>query len=336
MKKQEERLNESVLSVRNNKKEYRTYVQDYSGITLIALIITIIVMLILVGVTVNVALDGGLFGKAREGVRKTQIAEVAELAQEEIVLEIANNGDITKEKLKNILDRYFKELPDPLPNNLEGAMGTLRDEYGGYTDVPLSDIYSGGITTPGIKAADVASDLSNFIGKTVTGYTSEKASNYQWQIFYADSSNIYLISSYFINYSDIPTKDGKVLTKKSTDYIIDFSEEVLNLYNGSSDITDSRLKTLNKDYFDKNFSSEDNNMKAVAYMLDTSIWNTFKDNNADYVIGGPTVELFFNSYNAKYGTKYEAQAYSNKGYKIRENNGNLKDSFSLSEGYQRI
>lgn len=37
------------------------------GITLVALVITIIVMLILVGVSVTVAINGGLFDKAREG-----------------------------------------------------------------------------------------------------------------------------------------------------------------------------------------------------------------------------------------------------------------------------
>ncbi len=36
------------------------------GITLVALVITIIVMLILVGVSITVALNGGLFTKARE------------------------------------------------------------------------------------------------------------------------------------------------------------------------------------------------------------------------------------------------------------------------------
>lgn len=41
------------------------------GITLIALIITIIVMLILVGVTVSVALQGDLFGSARKATLRT-------------------------------------------------------------------------------------------------------------------------------------------------------------------------------------------------------------------------------------------------------------------------
>ena len=48
------------------------------GITLVALVITIIVMLILVGVSVTVAINGGLFTKAKEGATNTQVAANAE------------------------------------------------------------------------------------------------------------------------------------------------------------------------------------------------------------------------------------------------------------------
>ena len=51
----------------------RTHKQN--GITLVALIITIIVMLILVGVSVTVALNGGLFTTAEGARSKTQIEE---------------------------------------------------------------------------------------------------------------------------------------------------------------------------------------------------------------------------------------------------------------------
>ena len=44
------------------------------GITLVALVITIIVMLILVGVSVTVALNGGLFDTAQEATSKTNEA----------------------------------------------------------------------------------------------------------------------------------------------------------------------------------------------------------------------------------------------------------------------
>ena len=51
------------------------------GITLIALIITIIVMLILVGATVTVALEGGLFKIAKRAVTETEIAKEREILQ---------------------------------------------------------------------------------------------------------------------------------------------------------------------------------------------------------------------------------------------------------------
>jgi len=64
--------------------------KDQKGITLVALIITIIVMLILVAVTISVALNGGLFTRARQASLETKIAEVKEamaLAKAEVLSE---------------------------------------------------------------------------------------------------------------------------------------------------------------------------------------------------------------------------------------------------------
>ena len=74
------------------------------GITLIALIITIIVMLILVGVTISMAVNGGLFEKAGEAVGDTQNAINAEqqLANGEI-----NVGGV----LYDSIDDYVKGIP---------------------------------------------------------------------------------------------------------------------------------------------------------------------------------------------------------------------------------
>lgn len=48
--------------------------RSQKGITLIALVITIIVMLILVGVTITMAVNGGLFNYAKEASEKTRNA----------------------------------------------------------------------------------------------------------------------------------------------------------------------------------------------------------------------------------------------------------------------
>lgn len=93
------------------------------GITLVALIITIIVMLILVGVTISVAMNGGLFSKADQAKRDTQAAKVAEaaaLAKAEILSDFytatndedrekpaAENAEEGKVDVKSLIESYL-------------------------------------------------------------------------------------------------------------------------------------------------------------------------------------------------------------------------------------
>lgn len=69
------------------------------GITLVALIITIIVMLILVGVSISVALNGGLFTKATTAsvdTRTAQINEAIALAKADIYADYYDGTSTTK------------------------------------------------------------------------------------------------------------------------------------------------------------------------------------------------------------------------------------------------
>jgi len=73
-----------------------------NGITLIALVITIIVMLILVGVSVTVALNGGLFATAKEAANETKTERDKEMA--------LSNGTVKiGEKTYNSIDEYVKD-----------------------------------------------------------------------------------------------------------------------------------------------------------------------------------------------------------------------------------
>ncbi|MEE1389746.1 MAG: hypothetical protein U0M00_04255 [Clostridia bacterium] len=76
------------------------------GITLIALIITIIVMLILVGVTVTTAINGGLFEKARIGAKGTQ----KEVDREKLNMAVAFAYDETTGKIDKA--KLIQELGD--------------------------------------------------------------------------------------------------------------------------------------------------------------------------------------------------------------------------------
>ena len=155
-----------------------------------------------------------------------------------------------------------------------------------------------------------------------------------------DSNNIYLIADDYVELTKLPqgTNENEQLVGNpptNTDNSWAKSaplDNVIGNYSGSARINDA-LKPLNKLYFDKNFTSTNNNMKAVAYMLDTKAWSTFKDleGKASYAIGGPTIEMLFKSYNKKHpGKNYEAQALNETGYQIRTNGGNW-ENYTTSE-----
>ena len=79
--------------------------KNQKGITLIALIITIIVMLILVAVTINVALNGGLFTKAHDSALKTEKQSVYEQTVAAMVLD--DNGDFDVNETGTAAKKHF-------------------------------------------------------------------------------------------------------------------------------------------------------------------------------------------------------------------------------------
>ena len=74
------------------------------GITLIALVITVIVMLILVGVTVTSAINGGLFKKSKEAARETENAKIFEQIQLAVVASKKFENEMPYEEVLNLLD----------------------------------------------------------------------------------------------------------------------------------------------------------------------------------------------------------------------------------------
>ena len=120
------------------------------GITLIALVITIIVLLILAGISISMLSgDNSILQKATDAKTNTEKATVVELAQADILGKIAENkGDtISETQLRAILSKYFEEFDDELPEDLSDTTITLtsKNEYGSYSDIALLEIYNGSI-----------------------------------------------------------------------------------------------------------------------------------------------------------------------------------------------
>lgn len=84
------------------------------GITLIALVITIIVLLILAGISIAMLTgENGILTKADNAKEGTKRAEVIENAKLDILeYEIENEGKITDEKACEIIAKYDKDYKE--------------------------------------------------------------------------------------------------------------------------------------------------------------------------------------------------------------------------------
>ena len=116
------------------------------GITLIALAITIIVMLILAGVTISLMQgNSGIITKADESKSQTERKEVIEKAKMTISEKVVDNGgnELTRSELKEILEQYFINVPEDY--TLETILKT-KEENGKY-EIKVSEIYDRDIMT---------------------------------------------------------------------------------------------------------------------------------------------------------------------------------------------
>ena len=103
-----------------NIKKFKNILKNNSGITLIALVITIIVMLILVGVTINMAVNGGLFQYAGKATSDTEKAKQDELMIAEGRLEVDG--------------KYYKTLDDYLEGKTTEKFSQIYTETREYKE----------------------------------------------------------------------------------------------------------------------------------------------------------------------------------------------------------
>ena len=116
------------------------------GITTIGLVVTIIVMLILAGVTISLMQgNSGIISKADESKSQTERKEVIEKAKMTVSEKVVNNGgnELTRSELKEILEQYFINVPEDY--TLETILRT-KEENGKY-EIKVSEIYDRDIMT---------------------------------------------------------------------------------------------------------------------------------------------------------------------------------------------
>ena len=267
-----------------------------SGITLISLVVTIIVLLILAGVTIaTLTGENGILTRTSDAKEHTEIASVQEQAQLDITNWVAD-------KMKNGEDATVN-TPEKVQEILEAVNQNNENKYyKGFTDT--------GITTPNgyevpyeeLYTTDTTGEVTEVTAANYgdkVDYVSKGDSSLIWRIFYDDEDYVYLISS---------KSDGSNTVESCQ---LNQYPGSTKAYSGSADITDSFLQSLNSQWFDmvKDAPTRNSNAKAIAYLMDQDVWDEYKDSegNASYAIGGPTLELFMNSYNKSEETTNEIE-----------------------------
>ena len=101
-----------------------------SGITIVALVVTIVVMLILVGVSVTVSINGGLFNTTKESTYKTEVSQVKEALEEEIVQRKARRESVDNITIADL------DIPNKIKKEFKGKL-VFNTKIGDilYTDI---------------------------------------------------------------------------------------------------------------------------------------------------------------------------------------------------------
>ena len=125
-----------------NKKEEIKQLKTNKGITLVALVVTIIVLIILAGISINLILgDNGIITKAQEAKKAQEMAEIKEDIQFEIMAkQVSNKGKMTEDEFKAILEK--KGTLSSEENILDRTLTTTEGEH----QIKVSEIYNGKLT----------------------------------------------------------------------------------------------------------------------------------------------------------------------------------------------
>ena len=154
----------------NNNKIKKT-IKASNGITLIALVITIIVLLILAGISISMlAGDNSILQKATDAKINTEKAQIIENAQTDILGQQTENksASITKEQLVAILNKYFEDTAiTSIPDEVSSEQGhdyeltTIDNKY----IIMLSEIFKGKFKTTEEGVAYVIGDYITINGE---------------------------------------------------------------------------------------------------------------------------------------------------------------------------
>ena len=275
---------------------------------MVALVITVIVLLILAGVSISLVVgNNGVLTQASNAVVKNR----EEAAREEVAMAVASAEsdywtDWAKDSSKNKKSYFTKERLQAYAPGIK-YVTTPRDNESFMVDCEKDGVlYTFSVDENGKVTSQ---EFAKYYGETVLKKSTTEnvvvenadksvIAEEGWQLLYATSEKIYLIykdyypNDLLLNIKTTSTPDSKI-EKGTGAYTVKLSNDT-----GSRD-------------------------DLVNYLTNTNNWTNVKEAFVDKfdlarttgitVTGSPTPEMWMASYNAKYGTHLGATNFTEKG-----------------------
>ena len=208
---------------------------------------------------------------------------------------------------KNETTTYETNLIKELSSGTYSVYAKANDKAGNekqstntVTGLKVSAVYKN------ITAQMVAEHPELYYGLTVTNYESQNGQK-DWKIFYSDwkensdDAHIFLITGDYADLSQPDRLDANtgLILPNNNKYTVYWSNSLPAF---SEDIEDNILTRFMAKGYNINEHKENPNSKWVSTLLNTNNWEKYKDSNnkAEYAIGGPTIEMWFESWNNLY------------------------------------
>ena len=330
-----------------NQKLKKKFCGIQNGITLVALVVTIIVLLILAGVSLSLIMGNqGILRQATDVVDnydEARIKEDVELAVAEVETEWYKEYYVEQITTKNKTD-YIKENLEKGILTSSGAIIKLEDEKINYKDSEGNilaegtfDESTGSIAIKGTTVGETVATLSSQITTDNYGDYVDLGTNYvkgnsiatgtateDWRIFYK-------------NTQDRTNKDGSLV--KAGTYLIladylPYKYETVEVV-GSTTGLGTGLNNAGAGYT-INWKSLVNREDLLLKLRDTSKWNKLISN--DYIDKGIAVqgaidlETWIASWNEKYNTGLDTE-YNSIGYLVGIDSKIVTFDLSAKTGY---
>ena len=249
-------------------------IQENKGITLVALVVTIMVLIILATVSINAVLgQNGIIGKAKQAKESYEKSVKAE--------------DTAMQELLNEMAQY----------------DTDNSGSGGGTTRPAGGITA---TVEGKTVTITKDNVADYLGRVVSNYKPTTNTVTIGSTTYTVSNNYRL---YYIDFEKKYNKDEVSVFLKADCTNKNYALPITDTTASTAD--NVKIKALNPSLYKDGVTSpvaSYENMKAVTWLLNTSNWNSLKTgaslaDKVNYVVGAPSVEMMMDSYNTKYGLK---------------------------------